>query len=72
MANELLDAVAVRTLLREHIARRYGTMASAARAWGVTASFVSLVLRGGRPPTAVMLADLGLERTVLYRRIDEP
>lgn len=43
--------------LRAHIARKYKTQAEAARAWNLSPAFVSLVLKGVKTPSPVMLDD---------------
>lgn len=50
----------------------YGSVASAAKAWGVTPQMVHMVIKGVRPPSPGMLADLGLEKAppeIKYRRL---
>lgn len=47
--------------LRAHVASKYETQAEAARRWGVSPTFVSMVLSGTKHPTAAILADAGLE-----------
>lgn len=59
----------VGALLATHIAHKYRTQASAAKAWGVSPAFVSMVIRGTKLPTAAILADAGLRRVVQYRRV---
>lgn len=68
MSGEHLDADQVRTLLREHIRHRYGSQAEAGRIWGLSAAFVNMVLLGHKLPNDVMLAEVGLERIVTYRK----
>jgi hypothetical protein len=54
--------------LRTHIARKYTTQKAAAEAWGVTAQFVTNVLKGRSAPTDAMLKDAGYEFAKVYVR----
>lgn len=58
----------VRDRLRAHIAHCYSSQSEAARQWNVSPVFVCRVLKGDKPPTEIMLAELGLERAVIYRK----
>jgi predicted XRE-type DNA-binding protein len=49
-------------VLRMHIAKKHRRQAAAARAWGVSESFVSQVLSGKKLPTDAMLADAGYKQ----------
>lgn len=44
----------------------WGTQAAAAKAWGVTATFISLVVAGKRLPNEKMMADAGIELVAVY------
>lgn len=58
--------------LRVHIAKKHRRQAAAARAWGVSESYVSQVLSGNRAPTDVMLKESGFELVpaeVKYKRV---
>ncbi len=50
--------------------RKYGSIRSAAKAWGCSPSYLSEVLNGKAPPGDAVLGPLGYERfvTVNYRR----
>lgn len=50
--------------LRDHIERKYRTQSAAARAWGLSCGFVSMVLKEERLPSKAMLDDVGLEAVV--------
>lgn len=67
-----LSVEQVRDQLRGYIKHCHGSQAEAARVWEVTPQFVQYVLKGERPPNATMLADLELERVVVYRRKETP
>lgn len=54
--------------LRAHIVERHRNQSNAARAWGVSPTFVHLVLKGVKRPNDTMLAEMGLERVVIYRK----
>lgn len=47
--------------MRKHVANKYDSQRSAAKAWGVTASMVSAVLAGSRRPNRMMLTEAGFE-----------
>lgn len=68
-----MSGAEVLAMLRDHIAHRYGTQAEAARMWGVSSSFVSMILHGKKFPTERMLTELGIERviTITYRKTNE-
>jgi hypothetical protein len=48
--------------LRLHIVKKHGRQSAAAKAWGVSGGFVSMVLRGKKTPTETMLKEIGLKR----------
>ena len=50
--------------VRSHILKVHGKYKDAAEAWGVTKSYLSLILKGDRPPSKAMLDDLGYDRIV--------
>lgn len=52
----------VRSRLEWHVGNTYGSHTAAAKAWGVSDSFVSNVLRGRKPPTNAMLAEIGMQK----------
>lgn len=62
----------VRDLLRGYIKHCHGSQAEAAHVWDVTPVYVNAVVNGHKPPNATMLADLGLERVIVYRRKETP
>jgi predicted transcriptional regulator len=64
-----MTLVTIRALLGAYIAEHHRTQAEAARVWGVSSAFVSMVMQGDKLPTAVMLDAIGIERvvTVTYR-----
>lgn len=53
--------------LRAHVSRKYRCQKIAAKAWGVSAPFVSMVLAGRKSPTPQILEDAGIVRTVSYQ-----
>ncbi len=57
------EALDILTELRVHIARKYKTQSAAAKKWGCSPAFVSMVLGGEKDPTDWMLADMGYEKT---------
>lgn len=57
--------VDIRSELRSHIERKYRTQKKAAQAWGVSETLVSLVLKGQKNPSQVMLDDAGFEAVKL-------
>lgn len=63
-----LDDADMILVLRNHIRRTHRTQNIAARAWGVTPAFVSMILNGHKAATDAILAEAGLERVVTYRR----
>ena len=46
-------------LLKTHIFTNHGTQAAAAKHWGVSDNFMSLVVNGVRVPNTEMLQDMG-------------
>lgn len=62
----MTEADILRMLLRE--CRRAGTQAEWAKAQGLSATYVSDVLKGRRAPGDSILSALGFERVVTYRR----
>lgn len=56
----------VRRLLRKE-AEKLGSQRALARSLGLSAAFVSDVLRGNRAPSGPLLDLLGLERIVAYQ-----
>ena len=58
----------VRNLMRREIAKK-GTIGAWAREANINAAYVSDVLRGHREPAHKILAALGIERVVTYRRV---
>jgi hypothetical protein len=56
-------------ILRDLIVARYGTQAEAARQWRVSPNVVSDVLKGRRAPYLKMLAEAGLKRVLVYRKL---
>lgn len=56
---ETMDTCAA---LRAHVASKYKTQDAAAVAWGVSKSFVSLVLNNKRTPSNYMLKDAGIKK----------
>lgn len=60
----------VRAMLREHIERRYGSQAEAARQWNVSSVLVTRMVNGSKAPNPTVLAELGLTRVVTYREVD--
>lgn len=59
--------------LREHIRKKYGTSANAAAVLGINPSSLSLMLKGERTISEVLLADAGIEAItppVQYVRIE--
>lgn len=54
--------------LRLFIYDNYGSQAEAGRIWGVSTTFVNMVLSGRKSPTQVMLDALGIERVTVYRQ----
>lgn len=48
--------------LRAHIARKYVTRKIAAMHWGMSDSYLSLVVNGSRPPSQKILKDMGYQR----------
>lgn len=63
-----MKTVDIQAELRAHIARKYGRQARAAEAWKVSEAFVSSVLKGRKNPSETMLADVGYERVVQYKK----
>jgi len=57
--------------MRAFIARKYKRATMAAGAWECSDNFVSLVLKGERKPSFMMLEDMGYERveSVDYKRV---
>lgn len=62
----MTEADVLRVLARE--CRRCGTQAEWAKAQGISPTYVSDVLKGRRAPGDSILAALGFERVVTYRR----
>lgn len=57
--------------LRAELEKRITKAASLralAREWGVSAAYLSEVRRGGRPVSDKLMAKLGIERRVTYRK----
>jgi transcriptional regulator with XRE-family HTH domain len=59
-----MNADEVRNQLREKIGN--GTQAEYAKKLGISATYLSEILRGFREPAAVVLDRLGLTREVIY------
>lgn len=59
--------------LKDFIKNKYSNNANASKAWVVSPQFVGQVLRLKARPTAIMIADMGFEKTVtttvIYRKI---
>ncbi len=49
-------------LFKSHITDNHDTQADAARTWGVSPQYVSMVVNGMKAPNALMLADMGYTR----------
>lgn len=62
-------SVSINDYLRLHVRTAYGTQEEAAKKWGISAAYVSAVLRGHKPPNKTMLDEIGYEKveTVTYR-----
>jgi hypothetical protein len=70
-AGKPIDAVAVRCLLLEIVARDYdGNRSAMARRWGITKAYLSDVLNGRRGAGPAVLRMLGVRKvvTVTYAR----
>lgn len=66
-----MNVEAVRALIRRR-SRQAGTAAAFAKEIGVSYELVRMVVNGKRSPTGKLLATLGLERVVSYRRTSPP
>lgn len=62
----LLDRAEVLHKLRRHIRDKHSTSSAAATVWNCTPAFVSSVLKRVRPPTKVMLDELGYARIEVF------
>lgn len=51
------------------IIQKHGSQKAAAEHWGVSPSFVSQVVTGGKFPNAAMLRDIGLIPITLFERV---
>lgn len=61
-------------VLRMHIARKHKRQVAAAKAWGVSQSYLSQILKGEKAPTDTMLKETGFKRVqpeVKYVRVKE-
>ena len=60
-------------LYKAHIFHTHGTQSKAAEFWGVSSSFISLVISGVRRPSTQMLKDVGFtvkkESTNVYKKV---
>jgi len=66
----MVNADEIRTQV-DAAAQAAGGIGTLAAKWGLTYQYVSDVVRGRRDPGKSILAALGYERVVLYRKIDK-
>ncbi len=65
----MVDTEYIRRLVREAEQAAGGKPALAAR-WGISVQYIADVIRGYRDPGKTILAKLGYERVVLYRKVE--
>lgn len=53
-------------------ARKAGSQRALARGWKVTPAYITDLLKGLRDPGPRILAAMGYERVVLYRKVNQP
>lgn len=64
------DVDHIRGLVRQ-AEQSVGGQKALASQWGISVQYISDVLRGYRDPGKSILAALGYERVILYRKIDK-
>lgn len=65
------EAVDMKVELRVHIARKYKTQFAAAKAWGISPAYVSMILKGSKNPTSAMLEEMGYTKVTetTYKKV---
>ncbi len=66
----MVDMEYIRGLVRE-AEQAAGSRAALAAQWSISVQYIADVLRGYRDPGKSILAALGYERVVLYRKVDK-
>ena len=66
--NDLLTADDVRKMLRQLIEERYESQVQAARVWRMPAQNLNDMLQGRRALPDTLVAKLGLESVIMYRK----